>query len=449
MTYSLAQAVAHVLTAADRPLTVDQILACVEQLPLAMPAPGRTNIRNALGGLFLAASLGGRPARYVWWPRLVDGSTFRLPLTGADPAVGPWPLGEEVFQALWPTFFVERQPAPYAVRLALPDESLADAQVDFVRPGPGAWALFPGPALTAWLRREGVMPGAALTVRGRDAANRRYAVALAQPGQRDEAVLAARNRALAESAVAVLEAARDDLPDFDLVPRLIARGAYQDPLPPDPLDAVLAADMGFIVKDHGIHLVARLVDRTEQQIGVPISSGGAPRPAGQRQQAQTESARRAWAEYLFDQGMECRWAGWQLEAEAYYREALCLDPGHADAWVHLGNLSVEAEQVADALACYERGEAAALARTIGDPATYEGPFWLDLDSRPYLRALHGKGCCYWRLGRTAEARRVFAQMLRLNPNDNQGARFLQAGLDQGRSWVEEVAWEEREWGAVN
>ena len=69
MTYSLAQAVAHVLAAADQPLTVDEILARVEQLPLAASAPGRTNIRNALGSLLLVASLGGRPARYVWWPR--------------------------------------------------------------------------------------------------------------------------------------------------------------------------------------------------------------------------------------------------------------------------------------------------------------------------------------------------------------------------------------------
>jgi len=238
------------------------------------------------------------------------------------------------------------------------------------------------------------------------------------------------------------------MPDFYLVPRLIARDAYRDPLPPDPLIAVLRADLGFIVgRYNSFALAARVVDAAERQIGVPVSFGGAPRPAGRRQHAQTEDERRAWAEYLFDQGMECLWAGWRLEAEAYYREALCLDPGHADAWVHLGNLSVEAGQVDDALACYERGEAAALARTIGDPNTYEGPYWLDLDSRPYLRALHGKGCCYWRLGRTAEARRVFAQMLRLNPNDNQGARFLLAGLDAGRTWEEEVAWEEQAWPA--
>jgi hypothetical protein len=52
------------------------------------------------------------------------------------------------------------------------------------------------------------------------------------------------------------------------------------------------------------------------------------------------------------------------------------------------------------------------------------PFWLDLDSRPFMRALHGRGLCLWRLGRVDEARHVFAWMLELNPNDNQGTRFL-------------------------
>ena len=54
----------------------------------------------------------------TWW----TAARFGLPLTGADPAVGPWPLGEDAFLALWPTFFAERQPAPYAVTLALPDD---------------------------------------------------------------------------------------------------------------------------------------------------------------------------------------------------------------------------------------------------------------------------------------------------------------------------------------
>ncbi len=453
MTTSLTQTVAHVLAAAERPLTVDEILAQVAQLPLATTAPDAAAIRNTFVNLPLVAGLGGRPACYVWWPNRLAGSVLRLPLAAADPAVGPWPLGEELFLALWPTFFAERVPPPYDLTLTLPDGTAADAQISFVRfagdvppaERPGVWTLFPGSALTAWLQQEAVEPGAALRVQATDLPSRRYAVHLIRTAQRDEAALAARNRALAEVAAEVLRAGRDALPDFYLVPRLIARDAYRHPLPPDPLAAVLRADLGIIVGKHGVSLAAKVVDAAERQIGVPLSSGGAPRPAGQRQRAQTADKRRAWAEYLFDQGMECHWAGWQLEAEAYYREALGLDPGHADAWVHLGNLSVEAEQVADALACYERGEAAALARTIGDPNTYEGPYWLDLDSRPYLRALHGKGCCYWRLGRTAEARRVFTQMLRLNPNDNQGARFLLAGLDAGRSWAEETAWEEQAW----
>ena len=55
-----------------------------------------------------------------------------------------------------------------------------------------------------------------------------------------------------------------------------------------------------------------------------------------------------------------------------------------------------------------------------------------------MRALHGGGLSLWRLGRTAEARRVFSRLLQLNPNDNQGARFLLADLEAGLSWEESV-----------
>jgi tetratricopeptide (TPR) repeat protein len=122
--------------------------------------------------------------------------------------------------------------------------------------------------------------------------------------------------------------------------------------------------------------------------------------------------------------MDHLWKGWSIAAEAYYKEALRLDPGHADAWVHLGNQRLDEDRVAEALALYERGQAAAEARTIGDPARYPAPFWLDVDSRPFMRALHGRGLCLWRMGRVDEARQIFAQMLELNPNDNQGVRYL-------------------------
>ena len=110
---------------------------------------------------------------------------------------------------------------------------------------------------------------------------------------------------------------------------------------------------------------------------------------------------------------------------------------------HLGILRFEENRVEVALTCYERGEAAALARTIGDPKKYEGSFWLDVDSRPYMRGLHGKGLCLWRLGRTHEADQVFALMLRLNPNDNQGVRFLIPDMDAGLTWEESMARDEQ------
>jgi cytochrome c-type biogenesis protein CcmH/NrfG len=48
--------------------------------------------------------------------------------------------------------------------------------------------------------------------------------------------------------------------------------------------------------------------------------------------------------------MDHLWAGWPVAAEDYYREALRLDPGHADAWVHLGNQCFEEGRVTEGFA---------------------------------------------------------------------------------------------------
>lgn len=106
-----------------------------------------------------------------------------------------------------------------------------------------------------------------------------------------------------------------------------------------------------------------------------------------------------------------------MQAEACDKEALRLGPDHADAWVHLGNRRFEEERVVGALAFYERGQAAAERRTIGDPDTYPHSVRGDVDSRPLMRALHGRGLCLWRLGRTEEVCQILARMLKLNPNE--------------------------------
>ena len=56
-----------------------------------------------------------------------------------------------------------------------------------------------------------------------------------------------------------------------------------------------------------------------------------------------------------------------------------------------------------------------------------GGYWSDLSTRPYMRAMHELAVTLWRRGLTQDrhdAIDVAKRMLRLNPNDNQGIRFL-------------------------
>lgn len=435
---SFAQLVTQVLSSADRPLTIAEIMARVERVRPMRTRNPQVTIRGAIHSIPLAVSLGGRPARYTWWPYHLADNTFRQPLAASDLEAGTLVLNQEVWLALWPDFFASPPRSSSEVTLALADGPVLQAHIDHLVAGEVVWGVPATPALADWYRHQGATPDDDLIVRVLDVDARRYAVTLARRADRDEVALAARNKALADAAEEVLRAARYALPDFYLIPRLIAHDAYRFPLPPDPLYTVLRADLRFVVTEYETWLAEKIVDRLEREWAVPPDPLASPRPGGDRRKARSEEERRAWGMYLFDRGMDHLWAGWPLAAEAYYREALRLDPGHADAWVHLGNRRFEEEQVAEALALYEKGQAAAEARTIGDPARYPGPFWGDVVSRPFMRALHGKGLCLWRLGRVDEARQVFAWMLELNPNDNQGARFLLQDLDEGLSWEESV-----------
>ena len=269
-----------------------------------------------------------------------------------------------------------------------------------------------------------------------------YAASLVRKPDRDETAIAVRNQQLTNVAKEVLRAGRSGMPHSYLIPRLIARNIYRNDLPPDPIRALLRADHRFVVGKYGINLAEKLVDDLEAEGMVGPDPHAWPRPGGDRRKAQTDEARQAWAAYLFDRGMDHLWVGWPMEAEAYYKVALRLDVDHADAWVHLANRRFEEGRVTEAQSLYERGQVAAEKRSIGDPDKYPHSFWGDVDSRPYMRALHGRGLCLWRLGRAEEARQVFARMLKLNANDNQGARFLLADLDEGLSWEQSVEREE-------
>jgi len=104
------------------------------------------------------------------------------------------------------------------------------------------------------------------------------------------------------------------------------------------------------------------------------------------------------------------------------RQALTICGDCADAYVILaeqaGTREAELEHYAQALA--------AGARALGSKAFQEslGHFWGITSTRPYMRARFGVAETLDRMGRVAEAVEHFEELLRLNPQDNQGVRYL-------------------------
>lgn len=147
-----------------------------------------------------------------------------------------------------------------------------------------------------------------------------------------------------------------------------------------------------------------------------------------------------WEEMIdpISDSVELKEAGDWEGARRLLHRCLEADLRCLDAYAHLGNMYFgEGKwqgEVERALHTYLAGV------QMGDLALgpkFRGVLpWRMIDNRPFLRCLHGLGLALWRLGRTDEARAVFVRMLWLNPMDNQGARFLLADLDAGKTYLE-------------
>jgi len=107
------------------------------------------------------------------------------------------------------------------------------------------------------------------------------------------------------------------------------------------------------------------------------------------------------------------------------RRALKISEDCADAYVLLAEKA--ASSLAEAKHLYQQGVEAG-ERALGEKAFKEdaGHFWGILETRPYMRARAGLAQCLWMLGERDQAIAHFTDMLRLNPNDNQGIRYILA-----------------------
>ena len=135
--------------------------------------------------------------------------------------------------------------------------------------------------------------------------------------------------------------------------------------------------------------------------------------------------RRSQAQDLAFEGMD---TGDPEKSARLCAKALDLDPNCVDAFVHLAQLTFETraeliEQIRRAVEIGERG--------LGGAKYFKenrGYFWGLLETRPYMRARAFLTELLVEDGQTTEAIGEYEELLKLNPNDNQGLRYPLLGL---------------------
>ncbi|MCK5796841.1 MAG: tetratricopeptide repeat protein [Deltaproteobacteria bacterium] len=145
------------------------------------------------------------------------------------------------------------------------------------------------------------------------------------------------------------------------------------------------------------------VDLLEIEPGLP--------PAGPDQEAET----------LFDEAMEFWWAGDRAAACRRYRKLLKRHPDHAGAHNHLGIWAYDRGRIKEAEGHFEAARVHSARYAIRQDDLLP---WATLENRPFLRALYNLALIRHRQRRYADEASLLEKLRQLNPNDNQGARFL-------------------------
>ncbi len=104
------------------------------------------------------------------------------------------------------------------------------------------------------------------------------------------------------------------------------------------------------------------------------------------------------------------------------RKVLALDANALDGYVILAQaIEQPSERLALLFEAVRRGRRQ-WADAIKRPSSHD--FWLDFETRPFMRALHLLALALWEHGERVEAIAEAESLLRLNANDNQGIREL-------------------------
>ncbi|MCA9167403.1 MAG: tetratricopeptide repeat protein [Planctomycetales bacterium] len=129
---------------------------------------------------------------------------------------------------------------------------------------------------------------------------------------------------------------------------------------------------------------------------------------------------------VFDETLEVFRMGGYDEAASQLRAFVRRYPFHIDSYHHLGIIETGLGHQNRALKYFETGYRIGL---LSIPDNFVGRLpWICLENRPFLRAAHGYGLALEQKRRHLEAVEIYEQILSLNPNDNQGIRYLLPSL---------------------
>ncbi|HET7767302.1 MAG TPA: hypothetical protein VFN74_00925, partial [Chloroflexota bacterium] len=405
--------------------------------------------------------------RYAFLPRLLDGTVVRLPLTEKRPAHHPLMFTEEVRLALWPDFFDnQKHKLDRPITATLPDGSALTLALEYTGvPGGGGWGAVLPERLRRYLVECRAAAGDALLVRVVNGVAGTCDTWFESHATRPETAIAERNQAVLSLMYEHLRRSRSSfVPLWELVVPLLARGHFRDAVPPDSLATILRGDARFAVDDYGgwrlagreIHvgndsampfpelrrpssamgasggratmertlgdLRAALADHDFSSIDEANSFLQRMLAAGGIPPAAPETPLRRAQELIYD-----AWeAPTRRERVKLARKALETSPLCADAYSILAEeVAYNAQEAAD---YYAMGVAAG-ERALGPAAFKEdvGHFWGIIETRPYMRARAGLARACWELGERDAAVEHMWDMLKLNPGDNQGLRYVLLG----------------------
>ncbi len=256
-TVSTVEVALDVLREAPEPMAFQELLAAVNAVePIRTNNPTNT-LRSAISNTRLIGKTGD--GRYGFLPSLASGSTLRHVLTKEDLSRSYLALGPDVLSVLWPAQLeVQKRQDQSPRRFELPDGQIILAPLEFF--GAGIWGISIEPVIAGWLTGSKARDGDSLILHLVDGKAGYCQVSFEQRRKRNNAQVASRNKALADVAYDICKAsASDSLLIDELARRLVARGAYQDPRPPDPLVTVLSSDTRFA--DAGLGFLVKLSER--------------------------------------------------------------------------------------------------------------------------------------------------------------------------------------------